>query len=105
AKRRSAVQSAILDKGERIAMDAVHAGARLNVNGTAGASAGLGREPVIDDLEIADSLGRKLCPAAACVLIVIIDSIQIDRVTPWPQSAEAKGAAAWRRALLSQCRV
>ena len=101
-QRRRAVQGTILDKSERIAMDAVHAGARLNVNGAASTSTGLGGKSMIDDLEIADGFGRKLRPAAACIFVVVVDSIQIDRVAPWPQPAEAKGAAAWGRALLLQ---
>lgn len=83
-QRRRTVQSAILDKGESIAVDAVHAGSCLNVNGAAGTSARLRGESVIDDLEIDDGFGRELCPAAADVFVVVVDPIQIDRIAPWP---------------------
>lgn len=49
---------------------------------------------MIDDLEVTDGFRRELCPAVAGVFIVVVDSIQVDRIATWPEPAETESAAA-----------
>ena len=96
AQRRRAVQGAVLDKGERIAVDAVYASSCLNVNGATRATATLRGETVIDDLETTDGFGRELGPASPVYSSLSLTPSQIDRIAPWPEPAEAAANAARR---------
>jgi hypothetical protein len=105
SKGRSCVQRTILKKKECIAVEMVESGPSLYIDGPSRASSRLGLKTMVNDLEVADCLWRELRATATAVLVVVIDSIDINRVATGTKSAEAEPASALREALLQECRV
>ena len=100
-KWRRSVQGSILHEEKGVSMRPVQTGSGLHIDGPASRPARLGRKAMVDDLEVADRLGRKLCSAAAQVFIVVAHAVNADCFAGRTKAAEAEGDVGLIPGLLS----
>ena len=86
-------------------MQCVGAALRHDVDRPAGRTAALDRPPVRDDLELSDEFERELRAGGAGELVVVVQSVDRQRVAARAQPAETESAILESRRHATACRL